>query len=143
MPINFSHDVALDAANDLTSGFTFSCSSGRIDLGGLVITHSDDGNPIQRSIGLPISAPVKAHAGCFAAGRRDWTDAAQLGQGGLGSDALRIVPDEDQHFRNGHGGNAMRFHQSRSSIAHQAVEYLLVVLDFLMQRQPAPRKGAH
>ena len=68
IPIDLPDDVSLDTANNLPTCFTFSRSPSRIGSRGLMVAHSDNGDPIHRSVSLPVSATVQSHAASLAAG---------------------------------------------------------------------------
>ena len=107
MAMNLAYDVALEAAHYLAPCFAFCGSSGYIGFGFFVVSHTDDGDPVERGISLAVAASVQSHAVCLAAGRRDRTDATQLGQGCLGFDPLGIITNEDQHLGDGLRRDAM------------------------------------
>ena len=115
MAINLAYDVALEAAlaaalaaaHYLASCFAFCDFSGYVGFGVFVVSHTDDGDPVERGISLAVAASVQSHAVCLAAGRRDRTDTTQLGQGCLGFDPLGIITNEDQHLGDGLRRDAM------------------------------------
>ena len=64
---------------------------------GLVESHADDDGAIDRGVQLSVAAAVDAvsprgHSG----GRRDGADAGKFREGGFGSDAFRVVADDDE-----------------------------------------------
>jgi 2-oxo-3-hexenedioate decarboxylase len=67
MAINLAYDVALEAAHYLAPCFAFCGSSGYIGFGFFVVSHTDDGDPVERGISLAVAASVQSHAVCLAA----------------------------------------------------------------------------
>ena len=55
MAMNLAYDVALEAAHYLAPCFAFCGSSGYIGFGFFVVSHTDDGYPIEGRIGLAIA----------------------------------------------------------------------------------------
>src|ERR1700730_7605742 len=89
---------ALETADDLH--FTFAVCFAFFDVieSRLVISHPDDRDAIQGSIGLPVASPVEAMSVCSSARGWNRTGAAEFGESRLGTDAFGIVPDEDEHL---------------------------------------------
>ena len=95
---NLTCHEALEAADDLGLALPFYGAPLDVVEGGLVSAHADDDYSVEGGVGLSIAAAVEAMAGSLATGGRDRAGAAQLGQGGFGADALRVITDEDEHL---------------------------------------------
>lgn len=99
--------------------------------------HPNDGDTVERGVGLSVSTAVETLARGLAAGCRDGTDAAELGERGLGSDALWIVTENDQHLRDRSGGDAWRGHQCRRPTTDKRLESVIEFTDFRIKSEPA------
>lgn len=95
---HLSQAAPLDAADYLPPRLALSGLSGGIGFGFVIVAHAYEGDAAQRSVGLPVSSSVSSHAVGLAASRRDRADAAKLGKGRFGSEVLRSVTEDDQHF---------------------------------------------
>jgi hypothetical protein len=105
----------------------------------LVISHPDDYDSIQGSIGLPVAATVEAMSVRFPARGWNRTGTAEFGESGLGTDAFGIVADEDEHLSRGTRGDPVSFEHGRRARCGQSVEIGVMGLDFGIAHQPAPR----
>jgi hypothetical protein len=57
---NFSGDVAFDAADDLAFLESLFETSLHVVTCGLVVAEPNDDDPVERSVGLPVSSPVES-----------------------------------------------------------------------------------
>ena len=131
--MDFTNDVTFQASYDLT--FTVSVFRVFLDVGKcrFVAPHSDDGHTPECSVGLSIAASVQAEAMCFAAGRRNWADAAKFCKGSLRADARWIVPNEDQHLSDCQCRYSMGRHQVWCAFGDKAFQFLFVCNNLLMK----------
>src|SRR3954471_5040208 len=81
-------DIALEAAHDLRLRLSLPGPAPDVVDGGLVEAHACDDDAVEGGVGLPVAAAVQPVAVGPAAGRRDRTGAAQLGECPLRPDAL-------------------------------------------------------
>ena len=75
--VDFSCDVALEAAEDLAVGLALGAPSGGVGLGALVVAEPDCGDAPQGVVGLAVAAAVEPVAHGAARGGLDGADAAQ------------------------------------------------------------------
>lgn len=99
--------------------------------------HADDDHAVEGGIGLAVASSVEAVSVGLAAGGRDGTGAAELGQGRFGVDALGVVADENEHLGGGARAHAGRLHQFRCEALGQLPEAGIMVPDFGVEGQPA------
>ena len=62
------------------------------------MAHADDDDPVQGGVSLPGCRRGSLGSGTTFARCWNWTHAAELGERGFRTDALRIVADKNQHF---------------------------------------------
>jgi len=105
-----------------------------------VISHPDDRDAIQGSIGLPVASPVEAMSVCSSARGWNRTGAAEFGESRLGTDAFGIVPDEDEHLSCSTRGDPMGFEHGRRAGYGQSLEIGIMDSNFGIKRQPASRE---
>src|SRR5216684_525547 len=74
--IGLAGDVALEASHDFGLGLAFGGAAFRVGAGALAVAQATDGDEVQRSVRLAITAVVKAVAGRLAGGGGDRTRAA-------------------------------------------------------------------
>ena len=60
--VELTGDVALEATDDFGLGLALGRSAFHVGLGRRVPLQSDEDNPVQRSVGLPVPAPVVARS---------------------------------------------------------------------------------
>ena len=84
MMADLAYDVALEAAHYLAPCFAFCGSSGYIGFGFFVVSHTDDGGPVERGIRLAVAASVQAHA----EGLSPWLRSRNMWWDGLASDCM-------------------------------------------------------
>ena len=90
--------------------------------GWLVVSHPDDHDAIEGSIGLPVASPVEAMPVRFPARGWNRTGAAEFGESGVGTDAFGIVADEDEHLSCGPRGDPFGFEHGRRAGCRQSLE---------------------
>ena len=71
---DFASDVALQAPDNLSVALALFLALADIGNGGRVVSHSNDGHPVQGGICLPIATPIEPEAVGFTAGCRDRAD---------------------------------------------------------------------
>jgi hypothetical protein len=99
-----------------------------------VISHSDDHDSIQGSIGLPVASPVEAMSVRFPARGWNRTGAAEFGESGLGTDAFGIVADQDEHLSCGPRGDPVGFEHGWGARSGQSLEIGIMGSDFGIER---------
>lgn len=60
--VDLAGDESFQAADDVAFGEPFGGAAGDVVDGGLVVLHTDDDRPVDRSVGLPVASPVEAVA---------------------------------------------------------------------------------
>src|SRR6266496_1095023 len=77
--VELARDVAFEAADDLRLGPAFCCAALYVDSGSWIPAHAADGQQVQRTVALAISAPVETIAGDLAGRSFDGRHADQVG----------------------------------------------------------------
>ncbi len=68
MSIDFAHDIAFQASNNLAFAFSFLGSFLNVGNRGFVTSHPHNGDAVERGISLPVAAPVQSESVCLATG---------------------------------------------------------------------------
>src|SRR5215208_4284287 len=76
-------DVALEAPHDLSAGPALGGAAGGVVAGGLVPAQSDEHDPVEGGVGLPVAAAVEPMPDGLAGGRLDRAGTAQRREGGV------------------------------------------------------------
>ncbi len=95
---DFAGEEALQAADDLGLGLAFSGAPGDMGLGGFVVLHPHDHDPVESRVGLAVSAAVEAVPCRHAGGGGNGRHAAEFGERGLGPDPVGVVTGHDEHL---------------------------------------------
>ena len=91
MLVDLACHIALEHAGYPAGGLALGPSGGDVGLGAVVAAHAGDVDVVQGGVGLTVSVAVEPVADDLARGRLEWCDTAQVGPGGLGPEALRVV----------------------------------------------------
>jgi hypothetical protein len=78
MSIYFTYDVAFQASNNLTFGFSIPGSFTNVGNRGFVISHPHNGDTVERGVRLPVAASVQSEPVCFATGGWYWANATEF-----------------------------------------------------------------
>ena len=134
----------LETADDLHFAFAICFAFFNVIESRLVISHPDDHDSIQGSISLPVASPVEAMSVRFPARSWNRTGAAQFGESGRGTDAFRIVTDEDEHLSCGPRGDPVGFDMAGAQDAVKAsrsASWALISASSVSQRRAIARKA--
>ena len=97
---------------------------------------------VERRVRLAVPAAVEAvPAGGHAGRRRDRAGAAQLGERGFGADPFGVVAEDDEHLGGGVGADPEPVTQRGRRVGGELVEVTVVVVDLVVEGQPAPGEG--
>src|SRR3712207_5336516 len=116
MAKDLTRHEALEAADDLGLALPFVRPPLDVVEGRLVGAHAGDHHAVEGSVGLPVPAAVEPVPAGLAARGRDRAGAAQLGEGGLGADAFRVVANQEEHLHGGAGLDAVRLDYLRRTL---------------------------
>jgi hypothetical protein len=94
--VGFAEDVALEAAEDVAFGQAFCGASLQVGAGSWAVARADDGDDVQSSVGLPVSAFVEAVSGGSSGGCFEWGDTAEAGEGGFAVESVGVVAGGDE-----------------------------------------------
>src|SRR6266568_2299874 len=89
-------DVALQTADDLLLGLALLETPRHVVLGLLVVAQPHQHDPVQRGVGLAVTAAVEPVAGGLAGGRLDRGGAAQHREAGVAAEPAGVVAGGDQ-----------------------------------------------
>ena len=107
-------EKAFKTADDLPFGPPFSGASFDVVEGWCVEPHPHDDGPVERGVGLAMTAAVEAVAPRRHPGRsRDGAGPAKLGEGGFSMNPIGGVAKDDQQFGGGVGTDAEALTQRR------------------------------
>ena len=100
--------------------------------------HPHDDGPVERGVGLAMTAAVEAVAPRRHPGRsRDGAGPAKLGEGGFRMNPIGGVAKDDQQFGGGVGTDAEALTQRRLGLAGESTQVTVVVHDFDGESEPA------
>ena len=121
-----SAEIGHDSLVDLASEKTFQApddlpfgSAGRraacdVVAGGLVESHADDDGSIEGGVGVSVAASIEAVPAGGPPGRgRDRTRAAELREGGVRTNPVGILAEDDQQFGRGVGAHTEALTEGR------------------------------
>ena len=115
--VDLAGEEAFEAPDDIAFGPAASSPSCDVVDGRLVESHADDDGSIEGGVGLSVATPIEAvPAGGHPGRGRDGTRAAELREGGVRTNPVGVVPEDDQQLRRGVG-------------AHTAAELLIIFGD--------------
>src|SRR5829696_6095789 len=128
-------DVALEEADGFTSGLSVGQASSWIVLAAGVPAQPGQGDPVERGVGLPITATVEPPAAGLAGGGLDRADTAERGVGALTAQPFRVVPGGDQQRGGAVGTDAALFQQLGCVGGDQRAEPFVQLIGLGLQRQ--------
>lgn len=124
-PVRLTGDEPFDTADDLEPALALAGLPGGVVPGGLVVSQADDGDAAQRHVALPVAAFIEPVPVRPTTGRRDGTDAAELGERSLAPDAFEVVAGDDGQCRGDDGARAVHVEQrSRVLLEDRAHAFL-------------------
>ena len=140
--VDLACEESFEAADDVFLGEAFGGAAGGVVDGGLVEAHAHDGGPVERGVGLSVSAAVQAvpAAGHSRAGG-DRAGAAELRERGLGLDPVWVVAEHDQQLSGGVGADAVALAQCWRRLGCERVQQRVMGPDLLIEVEPSPRQA--
>ena len=104
--VDLAGEEAFEAPDDIACGPAASSPSCDVVDGRLVESHADDDGSIEGGVGLSVATPIEAvPAGGHPGRGRDRTRAAELREGGVRTNPVGVVPEDDQQLRRGVGAD--------------------------------------
>jgi hypothetical protein len=143
MSIYFTHDVAFQASNNLTFGFSILGSFTNVGNRGFVISHPHNSDAVERGVSLPVATSVQSESVCFATRGWYWTNATEFGERCFRFNARGVIADQNEHFGHGHCGDSVGGHQARRFGDNQLFQLFIMRPYFFVQSKPAPGEGPH
>ena len=112
--VNLSREEAFQAADDLTFGATVGRTSHNGVDRWLVVPHADDDRPIEGGVGLAVTASIEAvPTGGHPRRGRDRAGAAELREGGLRTNPVGVIAEDDQQLSRGVGAHTEALAEGR------------------------------
>ena len=112
--VDLSRKEAFKASDDLAFGPAIGGASGDVVAGWLVESHADDDGSIEGGVGLSVAAPIEAVPAGGPPGRgRDRARAAELREGGVRTNPVRVIAEEDQQLGRGVGAHTEALTEGR------------------------------
>lgn len=140
--VDLAGEVALEAPHDLGFALALGGVSGHVGLGRFMPVHPGDHSPVQRGVGLSVSAAVEPVPGGLAGGGWHRVGAAQGGEGGLAVQPLGVVPGAEQQRRGGVRADSGQLDQRRRGRRGELDELLAQGLSFGAQGLSASSQQA-
>ena len=104
--VDLAGEEAFEAPDDIAFGPAASSPSCDVVDGRLVESHADDDGSREGGVGLSVATPIEAvPAGGHPGRGRDRTRAAALREGGVRTNPVGVVPEDDQQLRRGVGAD--------------------------------------
>ena len=104
--VNLSREEAFQAADDVAFGPASGEASGDVVAGRLVELHPDDDGSIEGRVGVSVAASIEAvPTGGHPRRGRDRAGAAELREGGLRTNPVWVIAEDDQQLSRGVGAH--------------------------------------
>src|SRR5215218_1294551 len=120
--VDLPGEVALEAADDLSLALALRGAPRDVLLGAQISAHPGQTGHVQRTVGLPVATAVETVPNDLAGGGFDGRDPAQIGEGRLASQSLRVIAGHNQEGRSAVGADARQSDQLRGHLRHQRAE---------------------
>ena len=127
--VEFSGDVALEAAGDLAVGLAVFGAAFDVGAGDGVAVAADEPDGPERVVGAAVAAAVASVSLDLAAGGFDGAGAAEGAERGFGADALRVVAGGDEELRPGLGSDTGAGEESGCSLSQERSEVVVELGD--------------
>ena len=112
--VDLSRKEAFKASDDLAFGPAIGGASGDVVAGRLVESHADDDGSIEGGGGLSVAASIEAVPAGGPPGRgRDRARAAELREGGVRTNPVRVIAEDDQQLGRGVGAHTEALTEGR------------------------------
>ena len=139
--VDLSRKEAFQAPDDLAFGSAIGGASGDVVAGGLVESHADDDGAIEGGVGVAVAASIEAvPAGGHPGRGRDRARAAELREGGVRTNPVGVIAEDDQQLGRGVGAHTEALAEGRCCLGREAREVLVVYRHFLGESDPAAGK---
>ena len=135
--VNLSREEAFQAADDVAFGPASGDASGDVVAGRLVELHPDDDGSIEGRVGVSVAASIEAvPTGGHPRRGRDRAGAAELREGGLRTNPVGVIAEDDQQLSRGVGAHTEALAEGRCCRGGETREVLVVQRDFLGESHP-------
>ena len=112
--VNLSREEAFQAADDVAFGPASGEASGDVVAGRLVEWHPDDDGSIEGRVGVSVAASIEAvPTGGHPRRGRDRAGAAELREGGLRTNPVGVIAEDDQQLSRGVGAHTEALAEGR------------------------------
>ena len=112
--VNLSCEEAFQAADDVAFGPASGEASGDVVAGRLVELHPDDDGSIEGRVGVSVAASIEAvPTGGHPRRGRDRAGAAELREGGLRTNPVGVIAEDDQQLSRGVGAHTEALAEGR------------------------------
>ena len=112
--VNLSREEAFQAADDVAFGPASGDASGDVVAGRLVELHPDDDGSIEGRVGVSVAASIEAvPTGGHPRRGRDRAGAAELREGGLRTNPVGVIAEDDQQLSRGVGAHTEALAEGR------------------------------
>jgi hypothetical protein len=138
--VEFSGDVALEAAGDLAVGLAVFGAAFDVGAGGGVAVAADERDGPERVVGAAVAASVETVPLDLAAGCFDGAGAAEGGERSFGSDACGVVAGGDEELRCGLGPDTGASQESGCCLSEERSEVLVELGDLGAEVLPSARE---
>ena len=136
--VDLASEKTFQAPDDLPFGSAVRRAACDVINGRLMVPHADDDGSIEGGVGVSVAAAVEAVAAGGHPGRgRDGTRAAELREGGVRTNPVGIIAEDDQQFGRGVGAHPEARTEGRWCLGREAREMLVVYRHFLGESHPA------
>ena len=135
--VNLSREEAFQAADDVAFGPASGEASGDVVAGRLVEWHPDDDGSIEGRVGVSVAASIEAvPPGGHPRRGRDRAGAAELREGGLRTNPVGVIAEDDQQLSRGVDAHTEALAEGRCCRGGETREVLVVQRDFLGESHP-------
>ena len=112
---------------------------GDVINGRLMVPHADDDGSIEGGVGVSVAASIEAVAprSSLPDEAGDGAGPAKLGEGGLRTNPVGIIAEDDQQFGRGVGAHTEALTEGRRCLGREAREMLVVYRNLLGESHPA------
>ena len=112
--VNLSREEAFQAADDVAFGPASGDASGDVVAGRLVELHPDDDGSIEGRVSVSVAASIEAvPTGGHPRRGRDRAGAAELREGGLRTNPVGVIAEDDQQLSRGVGAHTEALAEGR------------------------------
>ena len=136
--VNLASEATFQAPDDLSLGSAVRRAVCDVINGRLMVPHADDDGSIEGGGGVSVAASSEAVPAGGPPGRgRDRTRAAERREGGLRTNPVGMIAEDDQQFGRGVGAHTEALTEGRRCLGREAREMLVVYRHLLGESHPA------